>query len=245
MSESTEISKKLGPNKYKVGPGLGLIILGAAYLIWWTILFDYAVKDPRWVHNYAYAVIILNIGLAWYQKSVLSRSIAAVQSFMMPVTASGSFNTWIMTLITIVIFFIWIVVVSIERIRGKMFFKDSMKQRTWLWINMHSVVVSWILIAHMGLVFLIGRVPLEAQLEALGSNAGFLANLPPERNEFATWFFDIALIIWAVIVLYEQFKMGYNIQNKPWPKTSFYMCFICMGAGLVGILASYVILSLL
>jgi len=126
-------------------------------------------------------------------------------------------------------------VVLIERIRGKMFFKDSMKKRTWLWINMHSVVVSWILIAHMGLVFLIGRVPLEAQLEALGSNAGFLANLPPERHEFATWFFDIALIIWAVIVLHEQFKMGYNVQNKPWPKLSFYMCFICMAAGILGI----------
>ena len=235
MSENIRETEKLSPNKYKVGPGSGLIIMGVAYLIWWIISIEYAIEDPRWVHNYAYAIIILNIGLAWYQKSVLSRTIAAIQSFMMPVTASGSFNTLIMTLITIVIFFIWIVVVSIERIRGKMFFKDSLKKRTWLWINMHSVVVSWILIAHMGLVFLIGRVPLEAQLEALGSNAGFLVNLPPERNEFATWFFDITLIIWAVIVLHEQFKMGYNVQNKPWPKTSFYMCLICMLAGLIGI----------
>ena len=235
MSDKIIESKIENPNKYKVGPGLGLIIMGAAYLIWWIVLREYAIKDPRWVHNYAYAIIILNIGLAWYQKSVVSRTVAAVQSFMMPVTASGSFNSLTMTLITIVIFLIWILIVSIEHIRGKMFFKDSLKKRTWSWINMHSVVVSWILIAHMGLVFLIGRVPLEAQLEALGSNAGFLANLPPERNAYATWFFDITLIVWAVIVLYEQFKMGYNVQNKPWPKTSFYMCFICMLAGLIGI----------
>ena len=245
MSESTKETEKGSehPNKYQVGPGLGLIILGLAYLIWWLMPFAWGAyyEDPRWAHNWVYAIIILNVGLAWYQKSVMSRTIAAIQSFMMPVTASGSFNTLLMTFITIIIFLIWLIVVVIERIRGKMFFQDRLKKRTWLWINMHSVIVAWILIAHMGLVFLIGRVPLEEQLLALGTHAGFLANLPPEKHEFATWFFDITLIIWAAIGLYEQFKMGYNVQNKPWPKWSFYWCFVCMGAGLLGLLVNEIL----
>jgi hypothetical protein len=235
MTESNE--EKSRPRKQLIGPGLGLIILGLAYLIWWLMPFAWEAyyEDPRWAHNWAYAIIIMNVGLAWYHKSALSRTIVAIQSFMMPVTASGSFNTLIITYITIVIFIFWAIVVVIERIRGKMFLQDSLQQRAWLWINMHSLVVAWILIAHMGLVFLIGRVPLERQLLGFGTDAGFLANLPPEGHEFATWFFDITLIIWAVIALYEQFKMGYNVKNKPWPKWSFYWTFVCMGSGLLGL----------
>ena len=65
MSDKTLESKIEKPNKYKVGPGLGLIILGAAYLIWWLVFIEYAIMDHRWAHNFAYAIIIFNVGLAW------------------------------------------------------------------------------------------------------------------------------------------------------------------------------------
>ena len=234
MAESKEREKS---NKFIVGPGLGLIIMGLAYLIWWLLPWGWEAygEDPRWAHNWAYAIIILTIGLAWYHKSVISRIIAAIQSFMMPVTASGSFNTLLLAFITVIIAVIWCIVVLIELIMGKKFLQETMSKRAWNWINMHSIIVSWILIAHMGLVFLIGRAPQEAQLLALGTDAGFLVNLPPENHELATWFFGISLIIWAIIVLYEQYKLGYNLQNKPWPRLSFYWAFICMGSGLLGI----------
>ena len=232
MSENTK------ENKYQIGPGLGLIIMGISYLVWWLGPWAWEAyqEDARWAHNWAYAIIILTVGLAWYHKSVLSRTVAAIQSFMLPVTASGSFNTLIMTYITIVIAVIWAIIVLIEKSKGKNFYEEGMEKRTILWINMHSMVVAWILIAHMSLVFLIGRVPLERQLLSYGTYAGYLANLPPESLEYATWAFDITLLIWAALVLYEQFKMGYNVQNKPWPKYSFYMAFICMGSSLLALL---------
>ena len=163
MAESKETEKS---NKFMVGPGLGLIIMGLAYLIWWMLPwgFEAYAGDPRWAHNWAYAIIILTIGLAWYHKSVISRLVAAIQSFMMPVTASGSFNTLLMTFITIIIAVIWCIVVIIELIRGKKFLQETMSTRAWNWANMHYIILSWILIAHMGLVFLIGRAPQEAQL---------------------------------------------------------------------------------
>ena len=104
MPESSK--EEIQSRKQLIGPGLGLILLGLAYLIWWLMPFAFEAynEDPRWAHNWAYAIIILNVGLAWYQKSAVSRTIAAIQSFMMPVTASGSFNTLIMTYITILIF---------------------------------------------------------------------------------------------------------------------------------------------
>ena len=74
MSESKPEQSEPKPNKWIVGPGLGLIIIGLSYLVWWLIFIDYAIRDPRWTHNIAYAIIILNVGLAWYHQSPLSRA---------------------------------------------------------------------------------------------------------------------------------------------------------------------------
>jgi hypothetical protein len=98
------------------------------------------------------------------------------------------------------------------------------------------MVLAWILIAHMGLMFLIVRLPFEAELYSYHPLAGYLANLPPESLEFGTWVFDITLFIFAVVVLIEQFKMGYNVKDNPWPKGSFYMVLICMGTSLISLL---------
>lgn len=228
-------------NKFQIGPGIGLIILGLAYLVWWLMPFAIAAydQDPRWAHNWAYSIIILTVGLAWYHKSPLSRGIIAVQAFMLPVTASGSFNTLIMSFITVAIAIVWAIIVIAERVRKKNYLENRLEKRTILWINMHAIVIAWLLIIHMGLVFIIGRVPQEARLLAFGTDAGFLAYLPPEAHEFASWFFDVTLIIWGVLGLYEQFKMGYNLQNKPWPRWSFWWVMVCIGSGLVGLMINY------
>lgn len=240
MSEekNEKVESEQKENKHIVGPGLGLIIMGLSYLIWWLMpfAFDAFNQDMRWAHNWVYAIAILNIGVAWYYKSAISRLIVVFQAFMLPVTASGSFDTLILTYVSAFIAFLWILIVTIEKIKGNKLFKEKFQPKTWNWINLHAMVVSWILIAHISLVFLIGRLPLEEQLLGFGTYAGYLANLPPERLEFATWAFDITLIAWAVIVLYEQVKLGYNYKNKPWPKMSFWWVFVCMGSSLLALL---------
>ncbi|MFX1276293.1 MAG: hypothetical protein ACFFBP_05520 [Promethearchaeota archaeon] len=239
--KGTKNEKEPKSNKFLIGPGFGLAFMGAFYLIWWIfIASESLIEDPRWAHNLAYAIIILTVGLAFYKKSVVSRSIALIQSFFLPVVGSGSFNTIILTIITIVIFTSWLVVVIIEKIRDKMFLQEKLQKRTWLWLNLHTLVLAWILIAHMGLMFIIVRFPLEAELYTYDPMAAYLANLPPESLEFGTWVFDITLFIWAVLALWEQFKMGYNIQNKPWPRYSFYMAMVCMGASLLALLIQQV-----
>lgn len=243
MSEEKEKldDKEPKPNKYLIGPGLGLVIMGFAYVLWWFAgpwAWESISADPRWAHNWAYALIILNVGLAWYHKSPISRTIALIQSFMLPITASGSFNTIILSIICMILFGIWGVVVILERKLGKIFLQDKLSKRGLLWANMHTLIIAWILIAHMGLVFFVGRIPIEGQLMSFGikNYAGYLANLPPESLELSTWTFDIGLFIWGIAVLWEQYKMGYNVQNKPWPKYSFYIALICMGASLLALL---------
>lgn len=225
-------------DRYAVGPGLGLLIMGVAYLVFWLMPFTIRTytHDNRWAHNWAFSVVIFTVGAAWYQRSVLSRSVAVVQAIMIPITASGSFNTLYCSFVTVGIAAVWAAVVAAERARGRPFLQGAMEPRSWNWANMHSMVICWLLIAHMTLVFLVTRVPQEAGLVSGGApHLGFLTNLPPEAGDFATWFFNVTILVWALIAVFEQFKMGYNPKNKPWPRWSFWWVFVSMAAGFVGI----------
>ncbi len=218
-----------------IGPGLGLIIMGAAYLAWWLAFIEYAIMDPRWTHNIAYAIIILNVGLSWYHKTPMSRTLAMIQSIMLPITASGSFNTIICTIISLVILIIWIIIVLSEKTKGKEFLEEKLSKRGKNWLNMHTIILAWILVGHMGLMFFIVRLPLEAQLYSYGASAGYLINLPPESYEFATWAFNVGLFILISLILWEQYKMGYNLNNDPWPRKSFWVVLLTMGGALIAL----------
>jgi hypothetical protein len=213
--------------KYAVGPGLGLVIMGALYILYWTMPDQIAAIewDSRWGHNLPFAIIILTVGLVWFHASAISRTIGVVQSLMLPITASGSFDPILMMKVTLVILAAWCGVVAVEKGMKRVFLEKWMTDRGKRWVNMHSLILCWILIAHMSLVFFIGRVPQEAALlaaEEQVGRVGFLLYLPPENHEYATWAFDIMLLGWAIIAFVEQYKLGYNLQNKPWPKWSFY-----------------------
>ncbi|MFX1393730.1 MAG: hypothetical protein ACFFAH_09155 [Promethearchaeota archaeon] len=227
-------------NKF-VGPGLGLIILGLVYFVWYIMPFsiEYLEEKPLAIHNWGYSIIFLTIGLAWYQKSVISRSIATIQASLIPILASGSFNPFIIVALIFIIFAVFGIVFLIERKRDKFLFQERLQRRTWEWLNMHLLILSWILIIHIGFVFLIVRAPTEIDLLRIGPNAGWLKNYTPELHEISTWAFDIAIIVWGIIVLYEQFKMGYNFKNNPWPRWSFYAIFLAIAAGLIGLLIQY------
>lgn len=212
--------------------------MGILYLIFWLspLTYESFTTDPRWSHNWVYSLIIITIGASFYQKTVMSRFIAMVQGLLMPLTASGAFNTTFMTLVALVLLSLWILVFFVERKSDSPLLDHRFSQRTQNWIAMHSLIVCWMLIAHMGLVFFFGRLPFEAQLDtigtSLGESLGFLLNLPIERYDLVTYVFDINLTILAVLFGYEQFKLGYNPRNKPWPKISFWFLWITIILGL-------------
>jgi hypothetical protein len=226
-------------NRIQVGPGLGLLLMGILYLIFWIspLTYESFTTDPRWTHNWAYSLIIITIGASFYHKTILSRFIAMVQGVLMPLTASGAFNPTFMTLVALLLLSLWIVVFLIERQRNAPLLEQRVSQRTKNWIVMHSLIVCWMLMAHMGLVFFFGRLPFEDQLDTIGTSIGqslgFLLNLPPERFDLVTYIFDINLTFLAVLFGYEQFKVGYNLKNKPWPKISFWFLWITIVLGLV------------
>ncbi|TXT65983.1 MAG: membrane protein of unknown function [Promethearchaeota archaeon] len=232
-----EKEKELESNKL-IGPGLGLIILGVVYFVWYIMpfSFEYLNEKPLAIHNWGYSMIFLTAGLGWYQKSIVARVIVFFQTSLLPFLASGSFNPLVIVILTFIILGLFLIIVLIERKRGDPFFKERLKVRTWNFLNMHLLIVSWILIMHIGFVFLVQRAPQEIDLLWIGPNAGWLQYYTAEIHEISTWTFDIAIILWGITVLYEQFTLGYNFKNNPWPRWSFYMIFIAIGVGLLGLL---------
>lgn len=224
-------------NRY-VGPGLGLVILGLVYFIWYIMPFslEYLAGKPLGIHNWGYSIIFLTVGLAWYQKTPIARSVALVQASILPILSSGSFNSFILVLLTFILLGVFIIIVLIEKKRGKPFFQERLQKRTWNWLNLHLLIIAWLAIIHIGIVFLVVRAPTEIDLLRISPYAGWLKNYTPELHEISTWAFDLAIIGWGVVALYEQFKMGYNIKNAPWPRWSFYAIFIAIGVGLIGLL---------
>lgn len=213
--------------------------MGILYLVFWLMPFtiEIYIDDPRWAHNWTYALIFMTLGASFYQKTVASRIIALIQASLMPLTASGLFNSTLMTLIGLIIGLVWIIVVSIERRNNIPLLDHRFSRRTQNWVIMHSLIICWLLLAHMGLVFFIGRLPFEAQLDTigtgLGQSLGFLLNLPVERYDLVTYVFDVNIIILAILFSFEQFKVGYNPRNEPWPRTSFWFLWISIMLGLV------------
>jgi hypothetical protein len=221
-----------------VGPGLGLVALGIIYFIWYIMPFSISFLEgkPLYIHNWGYSICYLTIGLAWYHKSIVVRTIALIQASYLPILASGSVNPFIMVLIIFITLAVFGIVVIIERRRENFYFKERLQKRTWEWLNLHLLVVSWFLIIHVGFLFLVVRTPTEISLLEVGYPVGWLIYYPPEIIEISTWTFDITMIAWGIIVFYEQFKMGYNFQNKPWPRWSFWVIVIAMILGIVGLI---------
>ncbi len=225
------------PNKYQVGPGYGLLFMGILYLIFWLLPFtiESYIGDPRWSHNWVYALITITIAAAFFQKTVASRIVAFLQALLMPITASGPINTTVLTLAALILLLVWIIIVLVERRNNSPLIDNRFSRRMQNWIIMHSLIVCWLLLAHMGLVFFLSRLPFEAQLDilgtSLGQSLGFLLNLPIERFDLVVYVFDINLIILALLFVYEQLKLGYNPQNKPWPRISFYFLIITLALG--------------
>ncbi len=237
--DNTQDTSENQLNRYQIGPGLGLLLMGIMYLIFWLLPFtiESYIEDPRWSHNWVYSLIIITIGASFYQKTVVSRSIALIQASLMPLTASGAFNTTLMSLVALSILLVWIITVLIERRNNAPLLNQWITQRTQNWVVMHALIVCWMLVAHMGLVFFFSRLPFEAQLDTigtgLGESLGFLINLPIERYDLVTYVFDINLTILAILFGYEQFKIGYNLKDKPWPKISFRFLWLTVALGFI------------
>ena len=96
--------------------GTGIFMLGAAWLLFWLgpafHLYD---ADPRWAHNFAFALIFIIVGVASFRPSVSTGVISLVASFITIPTELAYWSGTVATLMEAVLLGAILMVVAAER----------------------------------------------------------------------------------------------------------------------------------
>ncbi len=143
--------------KFEPGPwmttGTGIFLLGLAWLLFWLgpafHLYD---ADPRWAHNFGFALVFIIVGFASFRPSISTGVISLVASFITIPTELAYCSGTVATLMEAVLLGAIIMVVAAEGQLKRPLVVPGPKERFWL--KTHLPVLSYIGIAHMPLIFL-------------------------------------------------------------------------------------------
>jgi hypothetical protein len=185
--------------------GTGIFLLGLAWLIFWLgpafHLYD---ADPRWAHNFAFALVFIIVGFASFHPSVATGVISLFASFITIPAELAYWSGTVATLMEIVLLGAIILIVTAEWKLKRPLVVAGPKAGSWL--KIHLPVLSYIGIAHMPLIFFMVR-----WINA----APYLTHLPVE-HEYSTTIFNamvIILMMFAIAGHYVKEIRGFSLQR--------------------------------
>jgi hypothetical protein len=195
--------------KFEPGPwmttGTGIFLLGVAWLLFWLgPAFHLYEADPRWAHNFAFALIFIIVGIAYFRPSLSTGMISLVASFITIPTELAYWSGMVATLMETVLLAAIIVVVAAEWQLKRPLLAAGPKAGFWL--KIHLPVLSYIGIAHMPFIFFMVRWV---------SSAPYLTYLPVE-HEYSTTIFNamvLILVVFAIAGHYGKEVRGFSIQR--------------------------------
>ena len=144
--------------KYLNG-GTVLVLMGAQWLYLWTFPWYQAyINNPHWGHNYAEAIAFLSIGLAYFNRRLLSYILAFLATLLI-IPASLELLPHSLTAIIGAVLLMFIILdILIERSRQQDLAQPSNRQLTF-WLKKHLPRFSFIMLAHMALLYFLVRLP--------------------------------------------------------------------------------------
>jgi len=105
--------------KFEPGPwmttGTGIFFLGVAWLLFWLgPAFNLYEADSRWAHNFAFAIILIMVGIAYYRPSVSTWIISMIASFITIPTELAYWSGMTATVIELALLGLLLIVVGGE-----------------------------------------------------------------------------------------------------------------------------------
>lgn len=188
--------------------GTGILLLGLAWLGFWIgpALHLYQ-ADPRWAHNFAFALIFVIVGIGFLRPSVLTGLGAVVASFTIIPAELAFWSGTLTTVIAVAILILVAIVAAIEWWKkGPLIVPGT---RAAFWVRVHLPVLSALGLAHMSFIFFLVR----------WMNATpFLQYLPVE-HDYSTTIFNAMLLVLVIIAIAEQYVK--NVGRFSIPRAGF------------------------
>jgi hypothetical protein len=142
-----------------INVGTPLVLMGALWLYLWVFpWYPYYVNAPHWGHNYAEAAAFLVVGLAYFNRRIISDCLALIASLLVipaslellphPVTAIAGG-----TLVALII-----LDMLVERKREKDLWQPS-SQRLAFWLKGHLLRFAYVMLSHIAFTYFFVRLP--------------------------------------------------------------------------------------
>jgi hypothetical protein len=152
--------KKLAVNEKFLNGGTALVLMGALWLYLWVFpWYGSYVAYPQWGHNYAEAAAFLAVGLAYFNRRLITCVLAFLAASiiiptsleLLPHPVTASINGALLVLI--------IIDMLIERKRQHDLLLPPNKPLGF-WLKKHLPRFSYIMLAHMALLYFLVRLPI-------------------------------------------------------------------------------------
>ena len=139
--------------------GTALVLMGAQWLYLWAVPWYRAYQhDPRWGHNYAEAIAFLAAGLAYFNRRLLSDTLTFLATLLI-IPASLELLPHSVTAIAGIVLLVLILLdIVVERGRESDLLQPA-NRRLAHWLKRHLPRFSYVMLAHMALVYFFVRLP--------------------------------------------------------------------------------------
>jgi len=202
--------------------GTGIFLLGLAWMGFWLgPALPLYQADPRWAHNFAFALIFVTVGIAYLRPSVLTGTGAVIASFITIPTELAFWSGMTATVIETVLLVLVAGCAAAEWWKkGPLVVPGS---RAGFWLNLHLPVFSALGIVHMPFIFFMIRWV---------NGVPYLQYLPIE-HEYSTTIFNAMLLVLMGIAIAGQYTK--NIGEFSVPRAGFFWSMLMLLVPLVSI----------
>ena len=142
-----------------VNVGSPLVLMGAMWLYLWVFpWYPSYVHEPPWGHNYAEAVAFLAVGLAYFNRRLISDYLALTAALLI-IPASLELLPHSVTAIAGGILVALVILdMIVERKREKDLGQPSSRRLTF-WLKGHILRFAYVMLGHLALVYFFVRLP--------------------------------------------------------------------------------------
>jgi hypothetical protein len=173
--------------KRYINVGTPLVWMGATWLYLWAFPWHHYYMDyPHFGTNYLEAAAFLMVGLAYFNRRLVSDLIALIAATMIVPVSLELLPHSVTAIAGGVMIVLTIIDMVIERKRETDLLQPA--NRRWnFWLKGHLLRFALVMIAHLSLIFFLVRVPADSY----------------EKGELVTWVFDGAMIVVVILALLD------------------------------------------